>query len=39
VILYGYAAGLSADASYGMAPVPGTPVKIYYEGEKKHYLL
>jgi hypothetical protein len=39
VITYGYAAGLSEDASDGMAPAPGTPVKIYYEGEKKHYLL
>lgn len=39
VITYGYGAGLSEDASHKMAPLPGTPVKVYYEGEKRHHLL
>jgi hypothetical protein len=39
VITVGYAAGLSGDASHPMAPVPGTPVRIYYRENGKHYLL
>lgn len=39
VVTQGYAAGKSDDATDSMAPLPGTPVKIYYEGERKFYLL
>ncbi len=39
VIIYGYDTGISKDASDPMAPVPGTPVKVYYEAEERHYLL
>jgi hypothetical protein len=39
IIMTGYAEGLCEDASHPMGPVPGTPVKIYYEQEQKYYLL
>lgn len=39
VMTVGYAVGLSGDASHPMAPVPGTPVRIYYKDNGKHYLL
>jgi hypothetical protein len=39
VMTVGYAAGLSGDTSHPMAPVPGTPVRIYYKEDGKHYLL
>jgi Na+-transporting methylmalonyl-CoA/oxaloacetate decarboxylase gamma subunit len=39
IVTYGYSEALSEDASHSMAPLPGTPVKVYYTEKGKHYLL
>lgn len=39
IVTHGYAEGMGEDASHEMAPVPGTPVKVYYMPDHNHYLL
>lgn len=39
VVMDGYAEGDSETASHGMAPTPGTPVKVWLDDDGSHYLL